>query len=226
MPHSVPWFRFYHEVLDDPKVQRLPAELFRVWVNCLCLAARNDGQIPPLSDVSFAFRETPEHCEILLQELVKAGLLDCFKGGILRPHNWDSRQFKSDSSTERVKRFRERSKKVSETLDETDQTRTEQSRTDTTPAYSIEFLEFWKLYPRKEAKGEAWKVWQRLRPTDTIRSSIARAVESQKLSSEWKRDFGKFIPHPATWLNKRRWEDESTGGPTLGRMPDKPVPVC
>jgi hypothetical protein len=24
------WFRFYHDVLDDPKVQRLPAPLFKM----------------------------------------------------------------------------------------------------------------------------------------------------------------------------------------------------
>ena len=27
---------------------------------------------------------------------------------------------------------------------------------------------------------------------------------------QWNRDNGQFIPHPATWLNQRRWEDELT----------------
>jgi hypothetical protein len=28
-------------------------------------------------------------------------------------------------------------------------------------------------------------------------------------SEQWRRDDGRFIPHPATWLNQRRWEDEA-----------------
>jgi len=30
------WFRFYAESVNDPKVQRLPAHLFKTWVNILC----------------------------------------------------------------------------------------------------------------------------------------------------------------------------------------------
>jgi hypothetical protein len=128
MGSNPPWFRFYHEALDDPKVQKLSADTFRVWVNMLCLAARNGGFIPPISDVSFAFRVTSEIADEYVSNLVNVGLLDRFRNGSVRPHNWDSRQFKSDSSTERVKRFRKRSKTVPVTVDETDQSRAEQSR--------------------------------------------------------------------------------------------------
>ena len=31
------WFRFYHGALHDPKVQSLRPELFKFWVNLLCL---------------------------------------------------------------------------------------------------------------------------------------------------------------------------------------------
>ena len=34
------------------------------------------------------------------------------------------------------------------------------------------------------------------------------AVEAQKQTEQWKRDGGQYIPHPATWLNQMRWEDE------------------
>ena len=27
-------------------------------------------------------------------------------------------------------------------------------------------------------------------------------------SDEWAEDGGRYIPHPATWLNGERWEDE------------------
>ena len=37
---------------------------------------------------------------------------------------------------------------------------------------------------------------------------IVKSVEEHKLSDQWLRDNGQFIPHPQTWLNQRRWEDE------------------
>lgn len=34
------------------------------------------------------------------------------------------------------------------------------------------------------------------------------AVERQKCSDQWTQNNGQFIPHPATWLNQGRWDDE------------------
>jgi len=99
------WFRVYTEVLHDPKVQRLPAELFRRWVNCLCLAALGNGQLPPPEDIAFGLRLSPAEAERTLSGLRKAGLLDECEGR-LTPHNWEQRQYVSDSSTERVRRYR------------------------------------------------------------------------------------------------------------------------
>lgn len=33
-------------------------------------------------------------------------------------------------------------------------------------------------------------------------------VKMQSFSDNWSKDNGKFIPHPATWINGNRWEDE------------------
>lgn len=72
--------------------------------------------------------------------------------------------------------------------------------------YSTEFDTFWEKYPRKTGKGEAWRSWSKARlPT---LADILESLEKQKLSAQWKKDNGQFIPHPATWLNQRRWEDE------------------
>ena len=37
---------------------------------------------------------------------------------------------------------------------------------------------------------------------------LLTAIEDQKKSAQWTKDNGQFIPHPATWLNGKRWEDE------------------
>jgi hypothetical protein len=101
-----PWFRLYHAVLDDPKVQLLPDKLFKAWINLLCLASRHGGSVPPASDVGFALRVSEGEAGKIVNALVAACLLDR-DGETLRIHNWDKHQFQSDGKgAERSRRFR------------------------------------------------------------------------------------------------------------------------
>ena len=109
------WFRFYTEVVEDPKVQTLPAELFKFWVNCLCLCRRNEGNLPPPAQISWTLRLSEKKVLGMIAALRDAELLDEAEG-TFRPHNWDRRQYASDNVTERVRKHRER---VSETADGT-----------------------------------------------------------------------------------------------------------
>lgn len=74
--------------------------------------------------------------------------------------------------------------------------------------YSQEFLEFWKLYPRKTGKGGAYKAWKKIKEPKTTLTKIQIALIWQKKLDQWIRDNGQYIPHPSTYLNQRRWEDE------------------
>lgn len=118
------WFRFHTEALDDPKVQRLDGDTFKAWVNLLCIAAKNEGRLPPLEEVAFALRMDENGARTVLERLRNAGLIDLRNGGAngshYAPHGWGKRQYKSDTSTDRVKRFRKRSKAVTETPPDTD----------------------------------------------------------------------------------------------------------
>lgn len=106
------WFRFYHEALNDPKVQRLPGDEFKAWVNLLCLASQQAerGSLPTVEDCAFSLR-----CDVLamadvMQRLANMGLLEREPGGY-SIHNWDGRQRVSDDVTKRVQKHRS---KVSE----------------------------------------------------------------------------------------------------------------
>jgi hypothetical protein len=70
------------------------------------------------------------------------------------------------------------------------------------------FNSFWDAYPRKTAKVKALKAWQKISPNEELLNTILSALSSQKESEEWRRDDGRYIPYPASWLNGRRWEDE------------------
>ncbi len=72
-----------------------------------------------------------------------------------------------------------------------------------------DFEAFWKVYPKKVAKKEAFKAFKKIK---TPVSVLIEAVEKQKKSDQWTRDHGQYIPYPTTWLNQERWimEDDST----------------
>ena len=67
------------------------------------------------------------------------------------------------------------------------------------------FAEFWKVYPRKVGKLAAGRAWKRLRPP---LPKVLAALEAWRNSPEWLKDGGRYIPHPATWLNRGGWDDE------------------
>ena len=70
------------------------------------------------------------------------------------------------------------------------------------------FALFWQEYPRKAAKAAAFKAWQKLNPSPELVERILAHVRDHKRSPDWLKDGGQFVPHPATFLNGRRWEDD------------------
>lgn len=70
------------------------------------------------------------------------------------------------------------------------------------------FDRFWNAYPRHVNKQGAIKAFNKANIDSEMLETILAAIERQKASDQWTKDNGQFIPHPATWLNQRRWEDE------------------
>ena len=67
-----------------------------------------------------------------------------------------------------------------------------------------EFDLFWDAYPRHEGKQKARQAYNKV---DADLGVLLDALKQHKKSAQWTKDGGQFIPHPATWLNGRRWED-------------------
>ena len=73
------------------------------------------------------------------------------------------------------------------------------------PCKEEDFLLFWDVYPKKVGKQQALAAFALVeQPVDRL----IQAVQQQKLSGQWTRDNGSFIPNAATWLRQKRWEDE------------------
>lgn len=72
-------------------------------------------------------------------------------------------------------------------------------------AFSI----FWKAYPRKDSKVPAEKAFAKIAPSSDLFEKIMAGVECSRQSDQWRKDGGTFIPYASSWLNQRRWEDQS-----------------
>ena len=90
------------------------------------------------------------------------------------------------------------------------------------PAYTVEFLAFWAAYPNKVKKLEAAVAWEAERPDLAV---VLAALKWQSQTPDWTKDGGEYIPHPSTWLNGHRWEDEGRAK-IKALSPAAPGQVC
>lgn len=74
------------------------------------------------------------------------------------------------------------------------------------------FETFWKAYPKKKAKDDALKAFNKRKVDKQLLDSMLAAIATQARSDDWIKDGGKFIPYPATWLNDGRWQDVDVVG--------------
>lgn len=80
-----------------------------------------------------------------------------------------------------------------------------------------EFDRFWKTYPRKVgSKAQARKSWERQK-LDALADKIIDGVKLRaQIDPQWQ-DV-QFIPHPQTFVNNQRWEDEWQTGNLMQRQ--------
>lgn len=101
------WFRFYSEAMRDTKVCSLADKDFRLWVELLCVACDNEGTIPPIGVLKRVLNRRLDYLSTAVKRLLKAGLIIPLDEGY-EPNGWRKRQYKSDSSTPRVQKHREK----------------------------------------------------------------------------------------------------------------------
>jgi len=73
--------------------------------------------------------------------------------------------------------------------------------------YIQNFNLFWESYPKKVGKKKAFAAWK-THKCNPITAIIIKSVKAYINSKPWKKDEGEFIPHPTTYLNEHRWDDE------------------
>jgi hypothetical protein len=211
------WLRLYDDLVDDPKVQRLPAETFKGLINLWCLASKSGGILPPHDEIAFKLRLSGPKTTKLLDDLVSAGLLDHDDTG-LYPHNWNVRQYKSDDVTARTRKHRAKLKgnvpenvsgNVPEPLQgtppETESDTDTESEKKETRASALRLFETWySKYPHKVGRRAAENAFVAVvlkgATPDELLAGLAAYVRSKPPDRPWC--------NPATWLNQERWKDQ------------------
>lgn len=88
------------------------------------------------------------------------------------------------------------------------------------------FNNFWSAYPKKKGREGARKKFITLFKNKELPdiSILIDIINKNKHTDDWMKDKGQFIPYAETWLNKKRWEDESEV--KIIKVSKKVCPVC
>lgn len=88
------------------------------------------------------------------------------------------------------------------------------------------FAAFYEQYPRKVARPKAAEAFNRIGVTAELLTTMLAAIERQGLRARCAAGEEQYVPHPATWLNQRRWEDQAPrhapAPPPTSRSPPGP----
>lgn len=114
------WFRVWTRILDNPKLQTMDPSLFRQLINFWSLSKLNNGTLPPVAEIAWRLRRTSAEVSADIEALLdkEYGLLER-RGKSISPTRWEDWQTRKPVSTERVQRFRSKSRNDNETLNET-----------------------------------------------------------------------------------------------------------
>jgi len=104
---KLPWFRLYAEWAYDPKIQSMDETLQRRYIMLLCVTCNGEVEKLSESELAFAFRITAEELQNTKKVFIEKNFID----DEWNVRAWKDRQYQSDRSNERVKRYRNKMKR-------------------------------------------------------------------------------------------------------------------
>lgn len=245
----MPYVKIDDGIFRNPKVVQISssAKLIYIASICYCGQSLTDGFIPTNAARMLAADAGVSYSARFINELLSAGLWDEVRGGyavhdyLAYNESAQKVQAKKDAARERMNQ--RRSHDVRANIDGTSEEVQEPTTTTYTTAFSSEkeippippegpdddgadgveypedFEAFMRSYPKRVGKAAAYRAWRKLRPSRALQDRMIGAVKQQRMSPQWNREHGKYIPNPSTWLNEGRWDDEvEQAAPALRRL--------
>jgi biotin operon repressor len=233
---KLPSFQFYPgDWMKDPGVRSVSLEARGLWIDMLCLLFESGrrGYLQhatgkPVSDEQLARMTGGSSGQVsrLLQELEDSGVFSRTEHGTIYSRRMIRDERKRSACSEAGKKgggnptfkghpkgdHKGRAKqKPNPSSSSSSSTSSSEENTPLPPEGELSpqglFLIFWECYPLKVKKPKALAAFLKLKPDRALLDRMLEAVDRQRQSRAWRKDNGQFIPHPATWLNNRQWED-------------------
>lgn len=177
-----PWIKLHKGLLNDRAYTRLPiaSKALAPLLWLLASESKEGSFEAEVEELAFRLRMTEKE--------ITQGLDPLIKSGFFMPVQSDSNVL--------AEGLQVAPKSCSET-------ETEREAETKSAAFDL----FWQEYPNHAAKQNAVKAWMKI-PAE-LHPTIMAAVLVQRVSTAWTKDNGQFVPHAATWLNGKRWEDSA-----------------
>lgn len=221
------WLRLYAEVVNDPKVQMLPGDVFKLWINLLCIARQSDGIIHESRFKQYCWtlridEQSLRHA--IIHDL--AELLDEVEDGQWMPHGWTKRQYESDSSTERSRQFRERQKQqqgdVSSETNAPDQSQSLQ-RSGNVPCNDNATLQ---QRPQRQNTETETETDTNTNTPQEIEASAPDGAVALEDNSHWSREGSQIPPIPGSLPQKSRMIERTSKYDCLRKIHADFLPVA
>ena len=233
MSNSASWFKLYSaKLLNDDATASLSPEAFGAWVRVICYMHENGRaeliKKPKYWGRIFGCAQGGVSPESIIDELIDCGTGDIQKDAdgsiIMRSNRMESVLEEQRSKYEKGKERKEKWLKTKENEENTFGTRSEHSSdvfgsTSTSTSTSIkkkrkvkksEVENLYQTYPRKVGKRAAivaiTKAIERI--TDRVEDPVEWMDERVALFARSPVGQGSFCPHPSTWFNQDRFDDD------------------
>lgn len=210
------WIKLHRKLLNNPVIMK-DADHFAIW-NWILLNAVHSGIDVMFSGKRISLKpgEFTTGRKIIaknlkISESKTQRVLKCFESEqqieqrtdrqcrLIKVLNWDEYQGSEQRNEHQMNNDRTTSEQRVNTKEECNNNNNKNIR-------YTSFSEFWKIYPRKVGKVSAEKKWKTLKVDEELFSRIKKSLDAQKKTKQWQDK--NFIPHPATWLGQKRWQDE------------------
>ena len=219
------WIKLHRRLLDNPRAT--DPEWLSVWIYLLLNATHQpqkmnfDGKIVELQPGQlitgrFAIAKATGVSDAKVYRVLETlkneqqiEQLAGVKGSMFTVSNWREYQETEQQTEQRLNSNRTATE---QRLNTNKNVRTEECKNEkklhTTESES--FKAFYSAYPRKVSKQPALKAFTKLVEPNAaeLLPVILAALKWQTTSPEWQRDNGRYVPHPATYLNEHRWDDQ------------------
>lgn len=203
---SYSWIKLYDEILDDPKMGRMPDWLWRRAIELFLLAGRNrnDGQLQPVPDMAYTLRTSEEKLTESLRALSEVGVVHEAQPGQWVVTHFAKRQERI-SNTDRVRDYRKRQRNADETERFTDETRSSISSSSSDSVSSSDLLPEKEQKPPKANQIEEIVLFRRAAGMYPPRPSFETVVDSMhKIAARLKRapGVGDLRPFLTAWTDR------------------------